>query len=737
MSRYHRLLLFFGVFVLFTAPLRGDLSASAKADMPQAPPAQRAAGSAKAGVTAVLVDVVVRDKKGMPVRDLQQSEFEILEDGAPQTVGSFTPIFEAEASPIAPVVATTAPVAGGSTGADGTGAIPATAKLTPITALVFDRLSPEGRQLAVKAARAYVSETAPLPSMMGVFGIDLAFTPYAPFTKDPETLRKALDKIETRASATFGMDRERKERIENNAATTQQQADAAASGGGGNQGSAGAAAQLAQMEANMMAGFEALERDEQGYASVNGLFAIIGAMRQLPGRKSLVLFSEGVAIPPAVHRLFLGVIDAANRANVSIYTMDAAGLRTESEQAKIRDQVNQAGKRGLTSYASTPRRESSSNEPLTKALELNEDVLRQDPHTGLGELAQGTGGLIFDNTNNLRTGFDRVESDLRNYYLLGYTPSNSVYDGTFRKIEVKVNRPGLTVAARKGYFAVRDTGGAPVNTWEAPALAALDRRPVPNAFPYRAAALQFPSKEKPGLVPVVVDLKTAPLSFPTTEDQKGFKSDFAVVVRFVDAQNKVVRKVSQHYEMSAALDKLDLAKNSDVIFYREPELPPGVYTMETIVYDGPTSKASVRYATVEVPKVDPAKLRMSSLVIVKRGEKVAADEPKTGPLFVKDVLLYPNLGEEISKANKEVGFFFTVYPGAAGTKPEAVLELIQNGQPLAQVPLPLDPPDASGRIQQVGRLPVDALAPGTYELRVIVKQGSEQVFRSATLHIAS
>jgi hypothetical protein len=95
-----------------------------------------------------------------------------------------------------------------------------------------------------------------------------------------------------------------------------------------------------------------------------------------------------------------------------------------------------------------------------------------------------------------------------------------------------------------------------------------------------------------------------------------------------------------------------------------------------------------------VPKVDPAKLRMSSLVIVKRSEKVGADEPKTGPLFVKDVLLYPNLGEDISKGNKEVGFFFTVYPGAAGTKPEAVLELILNGQPLAQVPLPLAAPYA-------------------------------------------
>ena len=160
---------------------------------------------------------------------------------------------------------------------------------------------------------------------------------------------------------------------------------------------------------------------------------------------------------------------------------------------------------------------------------------------------------------------------------------------------MKVKRPGVTVAARKGYFAVRDTGGAPVNTWEAPALAALDRRPVPNAFPIRAGALQFPGERQPGLVPVVVDLKTAPMSFPTAEDQKSFKSDFAIVVRFLGSKNEVVKKVGQHYEMAGELDKLDIAKNSEVLFYREPELPPGVYTMETIVYDNPSGKASVRY----------------------------------------------------------------------------------------------------------------------------------------------
>src|SRR4030095_16747953 len=167
-------------------------------------------------------------------------------------------------------------------------------------------------------------------------------------------------------------------------------------------------------------GFESLERDEQGYASVNGLIAIIGAMRQLPGRKSVVLFSEGVAIPPAVHRLFLGVIDAANRANVSIYTMDAAGLRPESEQAKIRDQVNSMGHGGGGILGGGKVGDGA----LSRTLENNEDVLQQDPRNSLGILAKDTGGVAFDSTNNLRPGFERIESDLRNYYLIGYSSSN-------------------------------------------------------------------------------------------------------------------------------------------------------------------------------------------------------------------------------------------------------------------------------------------------------------------------
>jgi VWFA-related protein len=700
----------------------------------QPPPPQRAQGTLAEGVTAVLVDVVVRDRTGQPVRDLTQADFEILEDGVPQAVGSFTPVFERLPSGDATRPAEPTPAAG-------TGPV-----INPgpgVTALVFDRLSPEARRIAAQAARNYLGTKEESSDFVAVFGIDLSLRAYVPFTRNAVALRKALDAVVSSASAGFNTPQQREAiadatRLAESTAKVSAAAEAGATGPGASAaiGTAPAAAQLAAMQAEILSGFQSMEQDQQGYATTDGLFSIVSTLGRIPGRKSIVLFSEGISIPPAVHRFYLGVIDAANRANVSIYTMDAAGLRAESDQSRIRDAVNQRGSVGInTGYSA----DGAGGGALTQQLEANEGNLRGDPAYTLNELANSTGGLFFNNTNNLRPAFERVETDLRNYYLLGYTPSNSSFDGKFRTIEVKVKRPSVNVAARKGYFAVRDPGGAPVNSWEAPALGALEQQPVGNAFPLRAGALLFPERGRPGLVPVVVDLKTAPLTFTPAPDGKNYSSDFTVLVRFVDQRdqrNHVARKVSQHYEIRGPLDQMEGARKGEVIFYRESELPPGVYTMETIVYDAPSGRSSVRFSTVEVPNHDEARLRMSSLMLVKRGEKVPESERRAGhPLLVGDVLLYPNLGDPVSKASKELGFYFALYPAPKESAPEATIELLQNGKPVARVPMAVPAADASGRVQQVGRLPLAELKPGTYELRAIARQDTTQVARSVLVTI--
>lgn len=705
------------------------LAQTGRAQQPQ-PPAQRAPDTVTQGVTAVLVDVVVRDRRGQPVRDLTQADFQVFEEGVRQPIGSFSRVSDGGAVPAPDAKAAPAPPAPGVSA-------PLAPQVSdqPVTAIVFDRLSPEARRLAVQAAQSYLGGREEAPGFIGVFGIDLALTPYAPFTRSTRVLRQALTTVASRGSSSFNSPEQQQQRAKADrqaAIAGEAAASAVAAGGPGAAAAMGGApgdALLGQLQSNMIRDFEVMERDQQGYSTTNGLFAIISRLRGLPGRKSLILFSEGIAIPPAVQRLFLGVVDAANRANVSIYTMDAAGLRAESEQAKIRDQVNQAAGSGGGILSG------GGSDPLSKSLEKNEDVLRQDPHNGLAGLAQDTGGLLFENTNNLRPGFDRVESDLRNYYLVGYTPTNETYDGRFRNIEVRVARPNVTVAARKGYFAVRDSGGAPINAWEAPALGALEQKPVPNAFPIRAGALLFPERERPGLVPVIVDLKTAPITFRPAADGKTYTSDFTVLVRFVDARNQVARKVSQHYEVNGPIADLERAKQGEVLFYREPELPAGVYTMEAVVRDALSGASTVRLATVEVPP-QTATLRMSSLVVVRRGEKLPEkDRRADNPLLVGDVVLYPNLGEPVSRAAKEVGFYFAAYPSPSGGVPESSIEILRDGKLIAQLPMPLPAADAAGRIQQTGRLPLDQLAPGTYDLRAVVKQGTEQVSRSTLLRI--
>ncbi len=702
-------------------------------DTQQQPPPQRATGTLQEGVRAVLVDVVVRDRRGQPVRDLTQADFELLEDGVAQPIGSFSPMFAA-AAPVAPATPAAPAPAAPAVGA----ATPPIAAGPAITALVFDRLQPESRRRAAQAARNYLGTKEESNDYVAVFGIDLSLMAFVPFTRNAVAIRKALDAMVTSASAGYTSPETRQAIADATqlAAAASQNAAGAIAGATGPGATAGVGAasvdaKLTGMQASIVQGFEGMDRDQQGYATTNGLFSIVNTLARVPGRKSIVLFSEGISIPPAVHRFYLGVIDAANRGNVSIYTMDAAGLRSESDLAMIRDSVNMQGAFGINGYATD-----AAGGAYTKMLENNEYNLRKDPAYALNELSSSTGGLFFGSTNNLRPAFDRVESDQHNYYLLGYTPTNTTYDGKFRKIEVRVKRENITVASRKGYFAVRDPGGVPVNEWEAPALGALEQKPVGNAFPIRAGALLFPERGRPGLVPVVVDLKTAPLTFQAAPDGKTYTSDFTVLVRFVDQQNAVTRKVSQHYEIRGPIDQIERAKQGDVIFYRDSELPTGLYTMEAIVYDALSGKSSVRFSTVDVRKQDDNALRMSSLVLVKRTEKVAEkDRPAGNPLLVKDVILHPNLGDPVSKASKELGFYYTIYPAPGLAPPEASIELMLNGKLVAQVPMAVPAADSAGRVQQVGRLPLDQLAPGTYDMRVVVRQGTTQVSQSAIVRI--
>ena len=241
-----------------------------------------------------------------------------------------------------------------------------------------------------------------------------------------------------------------------------------------------------------------------------------------------------------------------------------------------------------------------------------------------------------------------------------------------------------------------------------------------------------------GLAPVIADLPLSPFSFVVDQEKKTYSTDFSVVALLRDRSGQVVEKLSKHYRLSGPLDKLEEEKKGRILFYREADLSPGRYTLETIAYDAPTARLSVRSGAIEVTAGDEARLRLSDVMILKRAEPApAAAETLSNPFRVGNVLVTPNLGEPISRTLKEAPFFFTIYtPPGTIAGPKLTIELRQRDQTLAQMPGDLPKPDAAGRIQYLAGLPLERLPAGSFELRITISDGTTTVTRSAYFTIA-
>jgi VWFA-related protein len=695
------------------------------------------------GTSEVVLDVVVRDKKGRSVKDLVPAEFQVYEDGVKQKIESFR-LYQREAgreTPPAP-----ADSGKGEPRKTATGPAIATARSpfegVSVVALVFDRLSPNARELAHKAAVSYVTETFKPDDLGGVFSIDLALHVVQPYTNDASLLAKALDLAASLSSNTFSSSAAQARQQMDQAGKLQDQMDASAAsaaGAGGQSGGSAAAASigqaaaaqaLAQMNANMLNTFEMLERNEQGYATTNALLSIINPLGNVPGRKAVIFFSEGLSIPPAVERRFRAVVNAANRANVTFYPIDAAGLRATSVRLETSDEL-----KGLSDQRSrqvATGREDRSGRPMSAVMERNENLLRVDPESGLGQLADQTGGFLIRDTNNLSAGLLHIDEDMRSHYVLTYIPKNQDYDGKFRQISVKLDRQGLDLQTRKGYFALRSAGSSPVLDYEAPALAALYNPKSKGSVSIKAAALSFPEQDRPGLVPVLVETPANWLTYTVDSQKNTYSADFTIVALVKDQSGQVVNKLSQHYLLSGPADKIDSAKRGEILFYREAQLGPGKYTVDAVGYEAPTGKAGVASANVDVPGVDAAALRLSSVVVLKRAERLSpADQKENNPFHYGEVLIYPNMGEAINKSAKQLAFFFDVYTArGASNPPKLTIEVDQGGKPMAQASQDLPAADAGGRIQYASALPIDGFKPGDYLLKITVTDGKSSASRS-------
>ena len=695
-----------------------------------------------AATTAVVIDVVVRDAKGRPVTDLTRADFELLEDGVRQELGDVTRVGVADAPATRRANATAnatapAPPAGKPRPPQNTVSAPT------FVALVFDRLTPEARALAHKGALAYL-DTSQTNDFAGVFLSDMSLVPIQTYTTDRVKLRKAIDEVATLATSVFDREaiKEPTEMVFQAAGDFHPSVPVVASaespgrpaedgpgarhhgGSSSTLGPPGRAVGTASLFA--VQAFERLSRDHQGFTTVNALRAIIEGLAVLPGRKTVVFFAEGLALPEAVMPQFDSVVATANRANVSVYTIDAAGLRVHSKDAETGREIRAIGAQSMIVNPD------GSTGGSLGAMERMDDVLRKDPRTSLTMLAERTGGFLIENTNDLARGFREIDVDRRFHYLLTYTPKQLDFAGEWRRVEVRIPGRKVEIRSRSGYPAVRSLSAIPLLAYEGPALASLERTSPPADLPLRLGAFVFPEMRGGSRAALMVAASGETLTFETTPE--GFRTDFTMMARVKDASGAIVRKGSQPYRLSGPAAERERTQKGEVLFYRQPELPPGKYTIEGVVHDALGLRAGVARMPFEVPA--DGGLRVSSLVIVSRTERLMSGElDADNPLQAGNRLIYPTLGEPLRRRRADtVAFYVTIVP--SGREPvEARLHILQAGHLVAELPVPLDKVDASGRIQQVSQMPAGGLGAGDFQFRLVVKQGAAQQVREAGVQV--
>ena len=693
----------------------------------------------------VRLDVVVKDKKGRPIRDLKASDFEVLEDGVAQKVESFR-FVSREAAPAR--TETKNDKIAGNTGAGTTAPSP---RSTPtVTALVFDRLSPEARALAKKAGLADAHEGMASGGFTGVFGIDQSLREIQPFTDDTKLVETAVEQATSTSTSTYVSSAEKvrsnQERIIALDNQISGSAAAASSAGGagdssgamaeaGDIGQAAMAQKFLEMQTQMLEQYERLERDQEGFATINSLLAVINPMQNLPGRKTIIFFSEGLKIPPSVMTKFPAVVNAANRANVSIYSIDAGGLRAESNTIEAARELNSIASARMAQQGRGNDRGSSG--PYMRALERNEDLLRFDPRSGLGMLSDQTGGFLIHDTNDLSGGVRRIDDDRTAYYFLTYVPQNKEYDGRFRRISVKVTRPNVEVQSRQGYYAVEAAGGLPMLDYEVPAIAASrnwKNSGTPNFL--HSGAFSYPSPGQNGLTLILAEAPLASVKFVPSSDNKTYGTDFSIVALVRDESDQIVQKLSQHYALTGPIQNLESAKKENVLFYREAQLRPGKYHVQLITHDAATGNVNVSSTPLEIYAGAERKSRLSSVAVLKRAERLSpAEQQRDQPLRFGELLVYPNLGEQIDRnTTKQIAYFFTAWPAKGSTKPlQMTLEILQNNKSLGTTSGELPPADERGQIKYAGSLAIDKFQPGKYELRITV---NNEISRSTSFVIS-
>ncbi|HXY40353.1 MAG TPA: VWA domain-containing protein, partial [Vicinamibacteria bacterium] len=417
------------------------------------------------------------------------------------------------------------------------------------------------------------------------------------------------------------------------------------------------------------------------------------------GRKAMILVSQGFIYDVQVSEM-RKVVEASTRSNVPIYFIDTRGLQALPE-----------------AFTAAYGRPLEAQDTVAVLADITNDA------EGSVSLAADTGGFTVKNTNDLQTGINRVSTESRAYYLLGFNPREVRRDGKFRRIEVRLTDPGrkgLTVRARRGYYSPSDAPAAPgtpapaAPTAPSEILQALDSPFTRPDVPLRVSAFSFDEAMLDRLnVTIAAEVDVRPLTFKQQEGR--FTDSLAVAIEAQHRETGEYYRYDQTIEMSLLPDTRDRLQRTWYPVAKEFALPSGAYQVKVVVRDVGSGRVGSVIHEFEVPPAGA--FRVSTPVLsdsLETGEG-GAKRPvlEVGRAFPRDGLLYCQ---------------FAVY-GAARDDKGSLLPQVKAGYEVRRTdgsvfkksaPTVINPTSV-GALLRLNGISLKGAAPGEYELVLTVQ----------------
>jgi VWFA-related protein len=683
-------------------------SAPVAIPMPASPPA--AQQPSKQGPVSVLhttsdlvrIDVEVTDKSGKPIKGLRAEQFIVTDNGKRQDISSFSyadieSIEAAGADDAKPVVV---PVDNEGPNAPSADAISDQLRDRRMIVLFFDLTSMQSDDLirAHDAAQKFVKQQMTKADVVAVVAFSTKLTVLANFTNDRATLEKAVSYVTANSSSDL----------------SNPLYAAAQNGEYDVQEYTGAAFTPDETE------FDVFNTDQK-LAAVEGLANVLGG---IPGRKSLVEFTGGITQTGEENRTQLrAATDAANRADVSIYSIDSRGL-----------------------FAAPPGGDTTTNAAtgtsmFTGASVFHQTDQREDSRDTLATLSTDTGGKAFFDLGDLSDAFPKIQQDNTGYYLIGYRLGGDVKrDGRWRSIHVKVNAPGAHVRYRDGYYAPRDFQHLEKEDRNQQLADAVNSDNPVVELPVAVETGMFRLSDQQTYVPVAAKISASALDWAEKHGKRQAEFDFAVEVRAVPS-GQAVAQLRDTTQVNLDPDRFQQINQKNLLYQGGVVLAPGNYKLKFVARENESGKIGTFEENLVVAPAQPGKMTLSSVLLSSqlvpvqkssevqtKGQGVRA-KIANSPLEINGETIVPSVTRLFTQSQTLYVFFQAYFPEKTESKEafdgnslRAGLIFFRNGLQVNATPLlapaEVDPKKytASFRIS----LPLAKLQGGRYTVQAVV-----------------